>query len=226
MAKWTFLFIALFALPAQASTNLNDIWRNNQAADHLTQQKMHEALSEFSQLLAEKPFHPLFQFNLGASFIGTEEPDKAIKMYNEILKLNPIPPVVEFGTYYNLGVLHAAKGEIDQALENYQKALAINPDSKEIKTNIELLFQQKQGGGKGKDKNKDQSEEKGEEGEQPKEPQEFTNKPQQQPGQFDGKEMSKSDVNKILDELKKQEQQIRANHERKGAKEADRDKNW
>lgn len=223
MVKLIFSFLML-SLNVEASTDLRDIWRNNQAADHLSQQKMLEAHQEFSELLAEKPFHPLFQFNLGSSYIGVEDKENAIKMYNEILKLNPVPPVVEFGTYYNLGVLYGASGEIDKALSSYQKALALNPDSKEIKTNIELLLQQQQGGGKGKNKDKQDQKDKNEEGEQPQEPQEFTNKPQEpQKGE---QPMSPADEKNILEELKKQEQEIRANHERKGSREADRDKNW
>ena len=38
--------------------------------------------------------------------------------------------------------------------------------------------------------------------------------------------LSECDVKKILEELKKQEQRIRAKHDRKGGREADRDKNW
>ena len=71
-----------------ATSNLSDIWRNNQAAKHMTQKKMLEAHEQFTQLLSEKPFHPLFQSNMAASFIGVEEFQKAIQMYNEVLKLN------------------------------------------------------------------------------------------------------------------------------------------
>ena len=223
------LLLILTASPAvHASQNLYDIWRNNQATQHMQQKKMFEAYEEFNQLLSEQPFHPLFQYNMGASFVAVEEPQKAIKMYTELLKLNPLPPQVEFATLYNLGVLHSMKGgDIDQALAHYQKALGLNPEYKEIKTNIELLMKQNQGKGKGegKDKNQQQNQEqKDSKGEQPKEPKEFTNK--KQPNQFDSKDMSKGDVKKILEELKKQEQRIRAKHERKGGKEADREKAW
>ncbi len=211
-----------------ASNNLRDIWRNNRAAKHMQQKKMLEAHEEFTQLLSEKPFHPLFQFNMGSSFIGVEEFGKAIKMYNEVLKLNPLPPEVEFSVYYNLGVLHSLEGgDIEKALKNYQNALKFQPESLEIKTNIELLISSSGGGGKGDKKDKsDQQNEDGKGEEQPKEPQEFTNKPQKQPGQFNDKEMSKGDVKKILEELKKQEQRIRAKHDRKGGREADKEKNW
>ncbi len=225
MAKTTFLFfILLYSANTWASMGLFDIWRNNQAVNYLGDKKALEAHDELLQLLSEQPFNPLFQYNMAFTFIATDEKKKAIQMYEEILKQKPLPPEVEFGAYFNLGVLYSMKGmsdSIDPALDSYQKALGLYPDSKEVKTNIELLFQG--GGGKGQGENKKDSD-KGE-GEQPKEPQEFTNKPQQ-PNQFNSKEMSKGDVKKILEELKKQEQRIRAKHERKGKREADRDKDW
>ncbi len=220
-------FLLLFPFDsAEASHSLSDIWRNNSAAKHMSQKKFTEAQEELTELLSEKPFDPVFQFNMGASFITVEEPKKAIQMYEELLKQNPLPASIEFVTYYNLGFLHSLEGgDIDKALENYQKALGLNPDSKEIKTNIELLLQGGKGGGKGdKKEESDDSKENNEDGEQPQEPQKFTNK--QQPNQFDSKDMSKSDVKKILEELKKQEQRIRSKHDRKGGKEADREKNW
>ena len=206
----------LLSSEALAATGVLDIWKNNQATEHLKQKKPIEAHEEFTHLLSDEPFNPLFRYNMGASFVAIEQPAKAIK-------IQPLPPEVEFATYYNLGFLNSLEGgDIDKALSNYQKALALNPDSREIKTNIELLFKGGKGGGKGE--NKDKSDKKDEDGEQPQEPQNFTNKPQN--NQFNDKEMSKGDVKKILEELKKQEQRIRAKHERKGKREAPRDKNW
>lgn len=224
--KWIVFILVSTPLFCHGS-NLVEIWDNNQAVDFLNQDKKMEAHEEFTKLLTDQPFNPLYQFNTGVSFLGVEEVDKSIAMNEEVIK-NPVaPPEILFASKFNLGVLFSSKKEIDKALEYYQKALEHNPTSKEIKTNIELLIQQQGGKGKGdgenKDKNKDENQdENSEDGEQPKEPQKFQN----QPKQFNSQEMSKSDVNKILEELKKQEQQIRAKHERKGDKEADNAKNW
>ncbi len=220
-----FAFLTLIAIPVLASESLTEIWRNNRAVDYTQQKKLVEAHEEFSSLVTDDPFHPVLQFNLGSSYIAVEDPKKAIKMYEEILKNPHLPPQLSFSVHYNLGILYSADKELDLALKNYQKALAFFPDSKEVKTNIELLFKEQQGGG-GKGDKKENKDEKGDQDqEQEKEPQEFDNKPQQ-PDQFNDKEMSKEDVNKILEELKKQEQNIKAKHERKGGKEADREKSW
>lgn len=226
------LFLFLGSQVVFAHSSVKDIWYNNQAVEQIEQKKMLEAHEGFTQLLAKEPFHPVFQFNLGSSFIAIEDVQKAIKMYSEVVKLSPLPAEIEFATYFNLGVLYAISKNTDKALENYQKALRLNPASKEIKTNIELLFKGGKGKGKGKDKNKSKDNKKGEgegdkkeqEGENPNQKKKFSNK--QQPGQFKSKNMSKNDVKKILNELKKQEQRIRAKHQRKGKREADREKSW
>ena len=204
-----------------------DVWQNNWAVDQLSQKKFLQAHENFNELLSRQTFHPVFQFNLGFSFFSLGEVNKAIKMYKEILKLEPLPPEIEFSSLYNLGVLyHLLLGEeptnLDRALHFYQKALKFKPDSKKIKTNIELLF--RGSGGKGS-KRKNQRNKNGEQGAGGP----VTNKPDK--GQKDQKKykvekMSKKDVERILNELKKQEQSIRAKYKRKKFREADREKSW
>ena len=207
-----------------ATDSISDIWKNNRGVDLLVQGKKQESFEEFSKLLTEKPFHQLYQYNTGAAFFSIEEVEKAKKMYGELLAQPNLDPRIEFAAYFNMGVLYSLKegGDVDRALEFYQKGLALRPESKEIKTNIELLLKQNPGGGKGKDKNKKKDNENGE-GEQEKEPQKFTNE-QQNEGQ--GKNLNQQDVRRIMEELKKQEQKIRAKHDRKGKKEGSRGKNW
>ena len=149
-------------------------------------------------------------------------------MYRETLKLNPLLPNVEFTVLYNLGVLHSQlinknSENLDQALHYYQKALEFNPDSKEIKVNIELLLQRNRKAGNSSNKNQKNKNQESE-GEKNKK---FTNNPEKGEGKkYKNKKLSKKDVDRILNELKKQEQSIRAKHERKNRKEAVRDKNW
>lgn len=213
------------------STSLQDTWINNRAVDDMKQKKQIEAYEQLSDLAVLNPENSLFLFNLSSSFIGIEQNKKALKMLQELAKSEePMDPILKFAVHYNLGALYSDKKlmDVDQALHHYQQALAVNPESIEVKTNIELLFKGGQGQGKGEnqdDQKGDKEQEKQDDGEQPKEPQQFTNKPQQ-PNQFSGKDMTKQDVNQVLDELKKQEQKIRAKYDRKGKREADRAKNW
>lgn len=65
-----------------------------------------------------------------------------------------------FASLFNQGQLLARENKIDEALNKYQEALALNSESIEVKTNIELLMQQKQGGGQGEGDSKDNKDEK------------------------------------------------------------------
>lgn len=213
------IFVLAFSQVAFGSQDPREIWRNNRAVDTFFQKKVLEAHDQFTQLLIEQPYHPLYRFNMGTAFIGVEETKKAIKMYEEVLKMQPLPPEIEFASNFNLGVLYGTKENfnLDRALEHYQAALAITPDSQEVKNNIELLFQGKGGKGEGDGEQEPNEDNKDGKGDKKKEPQNFTNKPQGKP-QKTPKNMSKSDVKKILEELKKQEQRIRAKQNNKKSK--------
>ena len=230
-----FLFVGslLFSPFLFAYNNIPNIWQNNQAVGLQALDKRTEAFDEFSKLLAEEPFNPLFNYNLGTGFLSVEEVEKAKKIFASIAEKEKGNPYLVFASNFNLGAIHGAMGEIDDALKYYQAALEFMPTSKEVKTNIELLIQSSKGKGKNKNKNdkkgkgqqdqQDQQQNQDEkDDEQQQQPQKFENSPQNQ----SKKNMSPQDVKKILEELKKQEQRIRAKHDRKGAKEKDRDKNW
>ena len=238
MTSWqNFFFRGCLILPvilasysSQAQSELMKIWRNNGAVEKQGQEKKQEAFDEFAKLLVEDPFHPIFQFNMGGAFLQDENTEKAKKMWGELLKKGNLPPELAFATHFNMGVLEGADGQFDRALASYQAALEFQPDSVEVKTNIEMLIQQqKKGGGKGggKDKkkgkgDKDKKDDKGEDDNK-----DFQNKDPNYKPEFKGEKMSKKDVEQILGELKKQEQKIRAKHNRKEKKQrANNGKNW
>lgn len=127
------------------------------------------------------------------------------------------------------------EGQIEAALQNYQNALELRPDSVEVKTNIELLWQgggQGKGKGEGKDKKDDPNgKEKGEgEGkgkdkrDQSKDQQYENSKPTKQ--KLGGGSLTKEQIQAILEELKNQEQKIRAEENEQGLKEAPNGKDW
>ena len=154
---------------------------------------------------------------------------------------------IRFASFYNSGVAHQVMHQIPEALANYQQALALVPQSQEIKVNIEMMFAGGQGKGKGdnkdkKDKsdgqgdsenqdqdqqqNEDQEQEKNQDQkQQPKDDKKDQNK-EKQKKQFDQKYMSNEDLKRIMEELKEQEQKIRAKMERQGGKSAAKDKEW
>jgi len=119
-------------------------------------------------------------------------------------------------------------------LRSFQEALRLKPDSKEVKKNIELMIasgggdgdgeQQKQQEGKDKQDNKDGQGQK-----PPEKPQDQPKKgptPKPTPKPFQSDQLNQQDVGRILEEIKRQEDQIRDRIQREGAKDAPRDKDW
>lgn len=239
-------FTILFYTSFGWSHSLDLIYQNNSAVRQFNAEKKMQAYEEFLATLLVAPEDPVVQFNVGSSLQAFGDVEKSEKLYKQLLlsidqhlKLS-LPKEeqqewlkVKFAVLYNLGVFYQSKSEIDLALDSYQKALELLPDSKEVKTNIEMMFNGS-GGGKGKDApnkgNKDQQEGDGsgkdkKDGEQEnKDDQPRTNESQKDEGE--GKQLSTEDLKRIMEELKQQEQSIRSKVQRKGEKSEPKEKQW
>lgn len=263
-ALFLFASVVVFSFSAQAR-DLRMIYKNNRAVGLFKKEKRQEAFEQFLGLTATDPNDVQLKFNMAASLQALGEEEKAIKINNAIIKdidqllakatsddsktaleeaeIQQLS-LIKFGTYFNSGVSHQMMQNNEEALKNYQLALEIMPDSKEIKTNIELMFVGG-GGGKGKDKNKDKQKGDGEgdgeqgdedqdqqdqkdqsQGQDEQKKQQEQKQQQKQPKEFDQKYMSKEDLQRIMEELNGQEQKIRAKMERKGGKSGPKDKEW
>jgi tetratricopeptide (TPR) repeat protein len=139
---------------------------------------------------------------------------------------------------FNLATIQAEQKNNDKALELYQKALDIDPESIEVKTNMELLTQQDSGGGGGQDDKqqdkKNDKDKKGGEGDKKDDQKNGQNKkndekfenPRPTPRPYQSEEISQQDMKRILEELKRQEGNIRARMDNERKKEAPAAKDW
>lgn len=164
---------------------------------------------------------PEVRMNLGLALELSGDLDNAYKAYNMAEQSSNQRPAMAFVANYNKARVLAEQKKTAEALSMYQKALNINPESKEVKVNIELLMQQQQGGGGGGDDKKD---DKNNEGKEPKPDAPIKKNPKN--SEYKSKNLSKKNVEKILEELKNQEQKIREKEYNKGVKEKPRDKDW
>ncbi len=251
MKQFTLFSLIVFAVFASHAQNIDLIYKNNKAVRVFGVEKKMEAYEQFLETLILDPFEPTVQFNVGSALQALGEVEKSEKLYKQLLKdvnshlANGLAEEeqqrwlkVKFALLYNLGVHYQTTQKIDEALESYQQALELIPDSKEIKTNIEMMFNSSGGGkGEGKDKNKDQQNKDGK-GESDKEQGEGDKQEEQQPSdgdrtndrkkgtEFDQTHLSNEDLKRIMDELKQQEQNVRAKVQRKGEKSAPKEKQW
>ncbi len=224
------LGLFLFALGVQA-TPLKAIEKNREAIKALEKENPTAAEAALLAALGEDPFNPLIHLNLGLIFEAQEKYDKALKEEESVLRIENTTPEVQFYAHFNAGNAAAKKEEVGLALKHFQAALDLMPDSKETKTNIELLIKNGQGkgkgdkgGGKGKDDDKDKKpDDKGDKPDPQKD--DIVNGRKQKP-KFNSDSLTKEDVRKILDEIKSQEQHIRALDYANKNKDAPPAKDW
>lgn len=230
------LVVLLASAWLSQATTFSAIRPNNEGVGELMKENSYRAYQKFVEANAEDSFDPTIRLNLGLAFSVNKENDKALAEFRAAELLSGDNNDLKFKARFNQGVILAADGKVPEALGAYQAALDLKPDSLEAKTNIELLWQSQQGGkGKGKNDQKEGNEQKQDEGQgdqnkdqqnqdQGKNDQEKDKKDQPKP--FDSQDMNQETMRKILDELKAQEQRVRAEHYSKGAKERPRDKDW
>jgi Ca-activated chloride channel homolog len=221
------IIVILFSIHANALTP-EIIRKNNEAVKLLESEKNFEAYKALTDGLVEAPFQDELHLNLGFAFERNGDKDKALSEYQGVAK-KTLNPQFKFQALFNAARLQGEKKKIDEALDLYQQALEINPESQETKTNIELLLASGGGGGEGDkedEKNKDDKGKENQDGKGQKPEPKKGPGPKPTPRPFNSEELSKQDVKNILDELKRQENQIRAKEYDKKPKENSSGKDW
>ncbi len=225
--------------------SVKTLYRDYQAARDSKKEKHEAALSGYYSLLEDDNERAATHSNIGVILNKIQKSEEALKSLQHALKLAEASGDHQmiFKIRYNLGVYYGTdnngagnngKGKkIPEALQNYQAALDIVQGSQEIKTNIELLLQsqkndQQQSGGQGEQKDSKPSDQGKDDNKDDKQDQKKESSPKYQPRPFKGDQLSEGDVKKILNELKSQEQKIRANFEKKEkkGKSKNNEKDW
>jgi tetratricopeptide (TPR) repeat protein len=222
MKRQLFIYFLFFIFSFKVlAIQLETVKENNKGVQKLKSEETQVAYEKFLYALNLEPFNSDIRLNLGLTFEHNKEPEKAAKEYMSAYRYS-IKEDQQFIALFNAGNAFRDAKNNDMALQAYQKALTIKPDSKDVKKNIELMWQGGGGGGgSGENQNPNENQQPGDSGQQP---------PQQQqkpkPKEFDSEKLTQKDVNKILEELKNQEQEIRAKEYEKGSKSVPKDKDW
>ena len=149
------LFFFLIALTGLVYLFLNT---NNRALYYMKFQNYTKAQKLLWQAVENKPFDSLYRMNLAFSYFLSSQYENAIKEYHSAKELlvnlvknedgslkNPKSKLVKTQLYYikfNSAVAATMQHKINRALAFYQEALRALANSKEVKTNIELLTKQ------------------------------------------------------------------------------------
>ncbi|MCK6598005.1 MAG: tetratricopeptide repeat protein [Bdellovibrionaceae bacterium] len=243
--------------------DLRAIKANNLAAKKMKDQSLNETQNGFLEAMKWEPFQEEVHLNLGTTYEVLKDQEKALRLYQNVEKIYQekkkifseydwgiLSPnhslMLLFVSYFNQAQLLARENKIDEALEKYQLALSLNPDSKEVKTNIELLLQQQQNqqgqgegdqknqqqnkdqqaqnnsGKDGKDQNKDQDKDQGKD----KKDKQYSSSPKYKPREFKG-DLNKDSVNKIFSEISQQEKKMQTQFSKQNqSKESPNEKDW
>lgn len=227
--------VLLFYPSLSQASSLKAYMDNNAGLRQFKNKMYFQAYQDFLKALGVEPLNPDLQINLGMTFVAQEEWEKAASAFQAAYDMAKGDKSREFVALFNLAFANWQKGDIDAALKAYQKALEIEPNSLEVKTDIELMWQSQQGkgdskqgkgGGQGDDKKNQKDQNNQNQNDKNKNQDKQYSNQKQQPKPFDSKDLSKEDVRKILDEISNQEQSIRAKEYDKGAKERNYDKDW
>ena len=223
------VFMLLLSVQVSANPVIDEsvsTFLNNEANRHIENKNLAAAQKSYLQSLVYNRDSLTARLNIALTFELMGDRDKAEREYASIIEdpnFKNQPDM--FYAYFNWAKILGDLKRNDEALQAYQKALSFRPDSIEVKTNIELLLQERSGrGGDDKDPNKDQNQDQQstspqDQPSQPKEPKEDQQKSQPQ-------SLDEKDIQKIFEELKNQEQKIRELEYGEGVKQNSRGKDW
>lgn len=228
---FSFLFFASFEA---LGFSWQAVQKNNKGARLLEKDRAYEASQNLIDSLAHAPLQAETHLNLGLAYEKQGDLQKAYQEYVFSAE-HASTPELRFQALFNAAHAQGELKNIPQALALYQQALDVNADSIEAKTNIELLLQQNQGGGKGESKeqkqggqgeSQDQNQQQQKEQKQNQQ-QQPNQQPRNQPQQFKSQDLTQDDVRRILEELKQQEEKVRAKDQEHGKrKEVPGGKEW
>ncbi|PLS68466.1 MAG: hypothetical protein CV045_07695 [Cyanobacteria bacterium M5B4] len=98
------------------------VW-SNRGNVRLSQNKIEEAIADFSRSISLTPDEPDPYLNRGIAYERLKEWDKAITDYDRVLEINR----QDAYAYNNRGNAYSGKGDWQRALENYDRATKLDP---------------------------------------------------------------------------------------------------
>ena len=180
---------------------------STQGNEFYDQGKYDEALAAYDEALKDDDKNPSLHYNRGNVFYRQQEYPMAVQSFMKALRgdlaLKP-------RAYYNMGNSLYRLGRLEESIEAYKEGLRLTPDDVDLKYNLEFVRQQLQDQESQDQESQDQEDEK-QSGEQevPK----------------DG-ELSRTDAERLLNALNRDEQDIQKRLRRQLDKQLNTEKNW
>jgi tetratricopeptide (TPR) repeat protein len=104
-------------------TKDNDLAHSNLGIAFWEQQKVSDAIAEFSAALRIRPTVASTHSNLGVAFAAEGNMAAAIREFQEAIRIKP----GDASYHYNLGIMFQRQGNVTDAKSHFKEALNINP---------------------------------------------------------------------------------------------------
>ncbi|MGD0886907.1 MAG: tetratricopeptide repeat protein [Thermodesulfovibrionales bacterium] len=109
---------------------------NNLGNAYLNQNRLNEAISEFSTVLKLKPHDAVAHNNLGTAYLNQGRLNEAISEFSTVLKLKP-----DFAlAHYNLGTAYLNQNRLNDAVYEFSAALKLKPDFALVHNNLGYAY--------------------------------------------------------------------------------------
>lgn len=180
-------------------------------------QRYADAEIEYMKALEANPNSMIGNYNLALTLINqsggnnSQVQDSVMLQASRLLSsvaMNSRSADLRSKAFYNLGNIAYNGQQYDQSIEMYKNALRINPDDDQARENLRLAQLQKKDGGN--DKNKDKKEEQDKNEDKKEDKKEDRNQPKQQHQQPNPQQMSKENMEQILQAMQNQEKETQA----------------
>lgn len=130
------LCLALFS-----SLSYAQYWETQKGLD-LLDQNPQKAQSFFEKALEYNSNDGRLHYNLGNSYVKSNQYQRAIQSYETALKTIPVP--YQTATHYNLGTAALHHNQLDKAIKHLKIALKNNPNFEQARQNLEVALTQQQ----------------------------------------------------------------------------------
>ena len=177
-------------------------------------QRYADAEVEYMKAIEANPNSMIGNYNLALTLINqsggnnSQEQDSVMQQASRLLSsiaMNSRSADLRSKAFYNLGNIAYNAQQYDQSIEMYKNTLRINPDDDQARENLRLAQLQKKDGGN--DKNNDKKEEQDENDDKKEDKKEDQNQPKQQQQKPNPQQISKENMEQILQAMQNQEKE-------------------
>ncbi|MFR9166098.1 MAG: tetratricopeptide repeat protein [Dysgonomonas sp.] len=206
------LFIITFTIFATSGIFAQKVVRDSIRTGNkaYSEQRYHEAESNYKSAINQNPASKEASYNLANTYYKQSRWDDALKEYQHYLTLETDNTDKMSSAWHNIGNTMLKKKDLKQSMEAYKNALRLNPADEQSRYNlavVQKIIKDKEDN-KNQDQQQQQQQNQQQQQDQNQQQQQQQNKPQEKkPEEQDNQQMSRDNVNQILQAIEQDEKE-------------------